>query len=363
MIKSFNFWKNKRVLILGHTGFKGSWLSYTLKLLGAKIYGYSLKPENKNCLFEKLNLKKSFFVKHVYADILDYKKLQKFILNSKAQIIINLAAQSLVRKSYKFPLETFKINYIGSLNILYAAKDMKSLRSIIMITTDKVYENFEKKGGYKETDRLGGFDPYSASKSSSEIAIKSFANSFLKEKKINLATLRAGNVIGGGDWCVDRLIPDIIKSLKYKKKLILRNPKSIRPWQHVLETVFAYLNVAQAMFYKKFKSPNNWNIGPNKSNNISVLEIIKFFKKNFKNLNFELKKSYLKETKVLTLKNNKFKKDFNWKPVLNKKQTLNFTLTWYKYFLSGNTKELNKLTKSQIHYFLKKNNQTKFIKL
>ena len=232
-----------------------------------------------------------------------------------------------------------------------------------MITTDKVYENLEKKGGYKETDRLGGYDPYSASKSSSEIAIKSFANSFLKEKKINLATLRAGNVIGGGDWCEDRLIPDIIKSLKYKKKLILRNPKSIRPWQHVLETVFAYLNVAQAMFYKKFKSPNNWNIGPNKSNNISVLEIIKFFKINFKNLNFELKKSYLKETKVLTLKNNKFKKDFNWKPVLNKKQTLNFTLTWYKYFLSGNTKELNKLTKSQIHYFLKKNNQTKFIKL
>lgn len=355
MIKSFNFWKNKRVLILGHTGFKGSWLSYTLKLLGAKIYGYSLKPENKNCLFEKLNLKKGFFVKHVYADILDYKKLQKFILNSKAQIIINLAAQSLVRKSYKFPLETFKINYIGSLNILYAAKDMKSLRSIIMITTDKVYENFEKKGGYKETDRLGGYDPYSASKSSSEIAIKSFANSFLKEKKINLATLRAGNVIGGGDWCEDRLIPDIIKSLKYKKKLILRNPKSIRPWQHVLETVFGYLYAAEAMFHKKFKSPNTWNIGPNKSNNISVLEIINYFKKNFRNLNFELKKSSLKETKVLKLKNNKFKKDFNWKPVLTKKQTLNFTLTWYNCFLSGNIKELNKLTKLQINHFL--NNQ------
>lgn len=354
MIKGFEFWRNKKVLIFGHTGFKGSWLSYTLKLLGAKIYGYSLRPKDKNCFFEKLNLKKSFFVKHVYADILNYNKLKKFISYSKPEIIINLAAQSLVRKSYYQPLETFNVNYIGSLNILHASQDIKSLKSIMMITTDKVYENLESKNGYKENDKLGGHDPYSASKSSSEIAIKSFAVSYLNQKKINLATLRAGNVIGGGDWCEDRLIPDIIKSLKFKKKLIIRNPNSIRPWQHVLETVFAYLYVAKAMFHKKFKSPNNWNIGPNKSNNISVIEIIKYFQKNFKDLNFQLKKSSLKETKVLKLKNNKFKKDFNWKPVLSKNEMLSFTSSWYGCLLSKNNKKLDQLTKLQIHSFIKK---------
>lgn len=351
MIKDINFWKEKKVFITGHTGFKGAWLSYVLKLLGAKIYGYSLKPQSKNSFFELFQMGNNFFEKNIYANILNFKKIKKKVLEIKPDIVFHLAAQSLVRKSYKKPLETFNINYIGSLNLISACLEQKSIKSIVIATSDKVYDTSKTKI-FNEKDRIGGLDPYSASKASAEIAIKSFASSFFDLTKVGIATVRAGNVIGGGDWGDDRLIPDIIKSLKKKKLLLIRYPKAIRPWQHVLEAIFCYIDIAKHLYTKRTNQFETWNIGV-QDHTWKVIKIIKVFKSEFSDLSFKIirSKSFF-ETNTLKLSNKKFSKTFNWKPVLNTSGAVNFTIKWYKIFLKNNINTLRQITKNQINFFL-----------
>jgi CDP-glucose 4,6-dehydratase len=278
------FWANKKVFITGHTGFKGTWLGIILNILKANIHGYALKPE-KNSLFIKSKILKSFKT-NTFANINDFELLKKKLITIKPTILIHLAAQPLVIESYKNPKKTFETNIIGTLNVLEAAREVKTLKSIIIVTTDKVYKIKKKNKIYVENDELWGTDPYSASKVGAEIVTHSYLNSFFKKKKLKskIATVRAGNVLGGGDFSENRIIPDIYKAIKNKNNLVIRNPNYIRPWQHVIDPLMGYLKLAQIQYYYKKKLNNNWNFGPDKKSFKKVIDVVNFIKKKI-NLN------------------------------------------------------------------------------
>ncbi len=327
------FWNGKKVFITGHTGFKGSWLSIFLTYLGAEVTGYSLKPTTKPSLYQLANIGK-LIKKSIIADVRDYKRLYKEIKNSNATILFHLAAQPLVRYSYLLPKETFDINVVGSLNILECVRKINKIKSTIIITTDKVYDNSKNKI-FQETDRLGGIDPYSSSKVCVEHLFSSYHDSFFKRSsKQRLATVRAGNVIGGGDYSEDRLIPDIYRFAKNKKKIILRNPNSTRPWQHVLEPLSGYLLLAEKLAKNEIsKVSQNWNFGPNISNCKSVKYIANYFAKSLK-LKIKIAKNKSKdfkpETSYLRLSNFKAKKLLKWSPRWSLNNSLNKIIEWNK---------------------------------
>ena len=326
------FWNKKKVFITGHTGFKGSWLCIFLKSLGAEITGYSLEPNTTPNLFNLANLRKKI-KKSTIGDVRDYKKLYREIDKSKANIIFHLAAQPLVRLSYIHPKDTFDVNFSGTLNVLQCIKKIKRINTGIIITTDKVYD-INKNKIFKETDTLGGLDPYSASKVCVEFLFNSYYKSFFGNKNKMIATVRAGNVIGGGDYSLDRLVPDFIKSEKMNRKLFLRNPDSVRPWQHVLEPLNGYLLLAQKIHSKNIKKlKQNWNFGPNISSCKSVKYLTDYLNKFFKLkiVKFEDKKSNFKpETSVLRLSNYKSKKYLNWQPKWPINVSLDKIVYWYK---------------------------------
>ena len=312
-----NFWKGKKVFITGHTGFKGSWLIIILNLLGAKIYGYSLKPK-KNSLFNQINGSK-IIIKNFYQDINNLKVLKSKINLVKPSIIFHLAAQPLVIESFKKPLNTFNTNIIGTANLLEISKNIKSLKSIVIITTDKVYKVRNNKNFFSEQDELGGNDPYSASKVGTEIIVNSYIQSFFSKTKLKnrISTARSGNVIGGGDYSNNRLVPDIIESHNKKKELVIRNPKNIRPWQHVIEPLIGYILLAQKQISKKINSNACWNFGPNRNNFLKVDDVVNIFKKL---INFNVKTSNTNkfpETKILKLNNNKSLRKLKWIPKWN----------------------------------------------
>ena len=255
-----NFWYRKKVFITGHTGFKGSWLSLWLLKLGAELKGYSLKPNTSPSIYKALKLNE--VIESEINDIRNFNELEKSITSFKPDILFHMAAQPLVRDSYKDPLYTFETNTIGTANVLEACKFSTNLKTIIIVTTDKCYENDERSSAYVETDSMGGKDPYSASKGCAELITSSYRHSFLKDLKKGVSSVRAGNVIGGGDWSKDRLIPDILRSFEEGKKLSIRNPDAIRPWQYVLEPLSGYLMLAQNLHddYVNFSSP--FNFGP-----------------------------------------------------------------------------------------------------
>ncbi|MCX7817502.1 MAG: CDP-glucose 4,6-dehydratase [Syntrophales bacterium] len=266
-----NFWRKKRVLITGHTGFKGSWLTLWLTELGAMVSGIALPPITKPNLFEEANLSKK--IESNICDIRDTRGLIELVHNIEPEIVFHLAAQALVRASYKDPLGTFQTNIMGSANLLEALRGTKSIRVVVMVTTDKVYCNKEWYYPYRENDPLGGFDPYSASKAASEIVIESYKNSYFSSRSIALATARAGNVIGGGDWAEDRLIPDAIKAWQAGQPLLVRNPEAIRPWQHVLEPLLGYIVLAQKLWdCPELSGP--YNFGPATEEAIKVRDIV-----------------------------------------------------------------------------------------
>ena len=337
------FWKNKNVFITGHTGFKGSWLLLWLLKLGSNVTGYSLKPDINFQLFKNLYpcIKNNF--KHIEGDIRDLENLRESILANKPDIIFHLAAQPLVRESYLKPIETWEINTIGTLNILEAAsKSLENVCSIILVTTDKVYENKEWTYGYRETDRLGGYDPYSASKAGAEIAVSSWRNSFCNNinqtKNINLhiSTCRAGNVIGGGDWAKDRIVPDAINYLHIGKTIKLRNPNAKRPWQHVLEPLSGYILLAEKLYFDK-KLAEPFNFGPLNKSNISVCELIQEIIKYWGSGEWESIQNNKEphEATLLQLQIDKAYSKLNWEPVLDIDQTVRKTVNWYKSYLKG----------------------------
>lgn len=348
--------KGKRVFLTGHTGFKGAWMLQVLHLLGAEVVGYSLAPKSKEDLYCQID-GDMYCQKSIIADICNINKLKSSILACKPHFVFHLAAQSLVIPSYANPIETFTTNTLGTANILEAIRVINEPTVAVMITTDKVYENNEKGVPFKEEDKLGGYDPYSASKAASEIVISSYQHSFFnidehyKHQK-SIASVRAGNVIGGGDWSDNRIIPDIIKAIEANKNVILRNPNAVRPWQHVLEPIFAYLLLASKMEEAPNDLCTSFNIGPEKEDEKTVLELVQMFLKVFgKQEQYEIQqdKNRLHEAQLLMLDNSKLKQALNWQPKLTAEQAIIWTAEWYENKSTGaHTK-----CKNQIMQYLK----------
>lgn len=351
------FWKNKRVFITGHTGFKGSWLVLTLKSLGAKITGYALDPISKPNFFDNLNLSK--LLENDYRqDIQDFSTLNKLIKRSKPDIIFHLAAQSSVLVSYENPDDTLKTNVIGTFNLLQAIRSNKSIKSVIVVTTDKVYLNEDKKINFNESSKLGGHDIYSSSKACCEIITESYRNSFIKDQNCRIATVRSGNCIGGGDWTEDRIIKDCVEAFIKKKNLIIRSPNATRPWQHVMEPIFGYLKLGEKLFSKNGeKYVGSWNFGPNNTN-LSVLNLAKLGRKIFNSKSKIIIKKNIKKTKheakYLSLDSKKSLKKLNWRVYMKPENSLRLTFDWFKVFYSKKNKtEIINYTNKQIQNFQK----------
>ena len=351
------FWKNKRVFITGHTGFKGSWLVLTLKSLGAKITGYALDPISKPNFFDNLNLSK--LLENDYRqDIQDFSTLNELIKRSKPDIIFHLAAQSSVLVSYENPDDTLKTNVIGTFNLLQAIRSNKSIKSVIVVTTDKVYLNEDKKINFNESSKLGGHDIYSSSKACCEIITESYRNSFIKDQNCRIATVRSGNCIGGGDWTEDRIIKDCVEAFIKKKNLIIRSPNATRPWQHVMEPIFGYLKLGEKLFSKNGeKYVGSWNFGPNNTN-LSVLNLAKLGRKIFNSKSKIIIKKNIKKTKheakYLSLDSKKSLKKLNWRVYMKPENSLRLTFDWFKVFYSKKNKiKIINYTNKQIQNFQK----------
>jgi CDP-glucose 4,6-dehydratase len=330
---TLSFFRNKKVFITGHTGFKGSWLSFILDFHGVKVKGFSKKPNTNPNLFDNLSFSKSF--DSVIGDIKDYELLKREILNFKPDFIFHLAAQPIVMESYKDPVETFNTNFNGTLNLLESIRELNQC-SVVIITTDKVYDNNETKLSFKETDKLGGKDPYSSSKSASELLIASYSSSFFSDTNINISTARAGNIIGGGDWSLYRLLPDVIRCCFEKSELTIRNPESVRPWQHVLDPIFGYIELARKLNSNPEKHKGSWNFGPDENNPISVKEIIDMIITKGLQFNIRIQNDITKkESKFLQLDISKSKNILNWTPKWSTEDSVEHTINWYKDFYNN----------------------------
>lgn len=354
-MKNLKIFRNSRVIVTGHTGFKGSWLTAWLKQLGANVMGISLDPPTYPSHFEasKINLG----IKDVRLDIRDKVKLEQKITAFKPNFVFHLAAQSLVGLSYKNPTTTWQTNVFGTLNILESLRKLKNVCNVVIITSDKCYFNREIHYGYKETDILGGKDPYSGSKASAELLIKSYINSFFlgNKPKIRIATARAGNVIGGGDWANNRIIPDCVRAWSKNKKAKLRNPRATRPWQHVLESVGGYLCLAINLSFNKHLHGEAFNFGPNLSREYSVLELVKTMGVYWKNISWKEMPKFRKEfyeSELLRLNCNKAKKIMKWKNILKFSETVEMTTSWYRGYYE-NPKNIDKITRKQIREYEK----------
>lgn len=355
-IQMRNFYKNKKVLITGHSGFKGSWLTQVLLGLGADITGISLIPEVEPNLFNILKIENK--TKNYFADIRDFKNIKGILVKEKPEIIFHLAAQPLVRDSYNDPLKTYSTNIIGTANVLQAVKEIESVRSVVVITTDKVYENKEWMYPYREIDSLGGYDPYSASKAAADIIADSYIKSFFNTKTFKknhntlIAIARAGNVIGGGDWAKDRLVADIIRAVYEKnEKIIIRNSEAIRPWQHVMEPLWGYMLLAKGLYEGRLELVGAWNFGPNDESFICVGDLVKSAIKILGKGKMNIKRDKSKhEAGILKLDIAKSKNILGWRPILSFEESLKFTLNWYRNYYEKKEDPV-KFTDNQIKYF------------
>ena len=352
-MKLYNFFKNKKVLVTGHTGFKGSWLVTWLNVLGCKVMGISLNPTTGDNHFTVL--KKNLNIIDKRFDIRNEKLLKKHVKQFKPDIVFHLAAQAIVSTSYIHPKLTFETNVLGTLNLLNVLGELKHKCIAIFVTSDKCYKNVEVTRGYTETDVLGGDDFYSSSKASAELVIHSFYKSFIKDKNkfLRIGTARAGNVVGGGDWSKNRLIPDCVKCWSKNQTVMLRNPNSTRPWQHVLEALSGYLHLAYQLNNKKELNGESFNFSNNEIKNFTVLKFIKGIKKYWNNANWKVyKNSSFFESTLLQLNSNKAKKILNWKNKLKLSETIKLVGEWYTVYYKSNKKLIS--TKEQIIYYMKK---------
>ena len=327
-----NVYRNRRVLVTGHTGFKGSWLTSWLQTLGSDVSGISLPPKTLHSHWNLLDLD----IDSRYIDIRDENNIKQAFVEIQPEIVFHLAAQPLVRLSYQQPLETWSTNVIGTANILNACRNIECLSSILVVTTDKCYENKEWVWGYRETDPLGGYDPYSASKAGTELVVVSYRKSFFNETSSPLlATARAGNVIGGGDWSLDRLIPDLVRSRIANESLEIRSPHATRPWQHVLECLSGYLLLGQQLLSRNPIYADAWNFGPNHSGNRSVSEVLSTMKAHWSELEWHCgEQSHPHEATLLHLDSSKARQMLAWKPVWTFEEGVAATASWYQEWLT-----------------------------
>lgn len=323
-----NIYNGRRILVTGHTGFKGSWLALWLQKLGANVAGISLDPETTPNHWDVLSMD----LPDHRVDIRDSESTTKIISEAAPEIVFHLAAQPLVRRSYLDPLETWSTNVVGTATVLNACRKADSLRAIVVVTTDKVYANKNWHWGYRETDPLGGHDPYSASKACSEIVAASFRSAFFYEENSPLlATVRAGNVIGGGDWSEDRLIPDLVRAATSKQTLEIRSPNATRPWQHVLECLSGYLMIGQKLLEGHREFASEWNFGPERSDNRRVIEILDILKSCWTDIRWNTAtQPQPHEAALLHLDNSKAKSLLGWNPVWTLETTLQATAEWYR---------------------------------
>ncbi|HEX2927887.1 MAG TPA: CDP-glucose 4,6-dehydratase [Ruminiclostridium sp.] len=350
-----NFWSGKRVFITGHTGFKGSWLCLLLHSLGANITGYALKPPTNPSMYELCGIE--HFVNSVTGDIRNTELLSKVLCETEPEIVIHMAAQPLVRESYRNPVETYEINTMGTVYLLDGIRKVKSVKSVVNVTTDKCYENKEWNWGYREIDTLGGYDPYSNSKSCSEMVTLSYRNSFFNPKDykihgVGVASARAGNVIGGGDWADDRLVPDCLRAIFDKRNMTIRNPASIRPWQHVLEPLYGYILLAQRLYSEGDTFASGWNFGPNDDDAKPVEWIVnKIYEKWGSTLLYATGSSEnLHEANYLKLDCSKAKAILGWSPKWNLEQAIEKVVEWAKAYKEG--KDLLEISLKQIEEYL-----------
>lgn len=340
-----NFYNGKRILITGHTGFKGSWLSIWLQSLGSEVIGISLDPNTDRDNFVLSEIKNRII--DIRGDIRDGNLLKEIFHKFQPEIVFHLAAQPLVRLSYEIPVETYEVNVMGSIHVMEAIRVTKSVKVAIMITTDKCYENREQIWGYRENEAMGGYDPYSSSKGAAEIAIASWRRSFFHPDQYqkhgkSIASVRAGNVIGGGDWALDRIIPDCIKAIEAGKPIDIRSPKAIRPWQHVLEPLSGYMLLAQKSWDEPTKYCEGWNFGPRCESIANVWDVAtkvigNYGKGELKDLS---NPNDLHEANLLTLDISKAKFQLGWEPRLTIDQTVELTVDWYKRYKSENVKSV-----------------------
>ena len=353
--KLTEYYRDKRVLVTGHTGFKGSWLVKFLETLGANVYGYSLENSSIPNHYSLFNIND---INEVKGDILDVNLLKKTFENVKPDIVFHLAAQALVTASYKNPVETYQTNVNGTANILEAIRGCESVKSVICITTDKVYENKEWNYAYREIDQLGGHDPYSSSKACCEILVSSFRNSFFNISEFGIkhntliATARAGNVIGGGDWSDNRLFPDIVKSASINESVKIRNGNSIRPWQHVLDCLNGYLILGSRLIERDSSCATSWNFSPNIDQTRNVLSVVKIASHEWDKVKFDIapRSNTFHEAKNLMLDNSKAINELNWYPKWDTEVSIKKTIKWYREFYENN----NVITDNQISEFLNK---------
>jgi CDP-glucose 4,6-dehydratase len=356
MVNDINFWRDKKVLLTGHTGFKGSWLSIWLQHLGAILTGYSLGPPTEPNLFELAHVARG--MRNIRGDIRNLDSLKKTMLESQAEIVIHMAAQPLVRHSYKFPVETYATNVLGTVNLLEGVRASNKVKAVINVTTDKCYENREWFWGYREIDRLGGHDPYSNSKACSELVTASYRKSFFNKENyishgVAVASARAGNVIGGGDFSVDRLVPDCMKALLSGDKITIRNPKAVRPWQHVLEPLSGYLLLAEYLYKDGAHYAEAWNFGPHESDAIPVeLLVEQICSKWGPDASYQLNNSSYQphEANYLMLDCTKAHKKLGWSPRWNLDKAINSVIEWTKSY--KDRQNIRECCQKQIHYYL-----------
>jgi CDP-glucose 4,6-dehydratase len=330
-----SFWSGRRVLLTGHTGFKGSWLSLWLQSLGATLRGISLPPPTKPALFEVARVPEG--MEHRIVDIRDFSAVKIQFDEFKPEIVIHMAAQPLVRFSYDQPIETYATNVMGTVHVLEAARCCGSVKAIVNITTDKCYENREWLWGYREMEPMGGHDPYSSSKGCAELVSNAYRNSFLKDAGIALATARAGNVIGGGDWATDRLVPDILRSLEKREPVLIRNPNAIRPWQHVLEPLFGYLLLAERLYLRGHSDAEAWNFGPRDEDACSVQFIVEHLCERWGgDAAWALQPgNHPHEANFLKLDISKARQRLQWAPRWSLETALKHIIGWHHAWLSG----------------------------
>ena len=348
------FYRGKKVLVTGHTGFKGSYMCKLLIMLGADVTGYSLEPPTEPALFNILKLSES--MNSIIGDIRDLSKLQSVFTETKPEIVIHMAAQPIVRESYSNPVYTYDVNVMGTVNFLECVRNTPSVKSVINVTTDKVYLNREWEWGYREDEELKGYDPYSNSKSCSELVTYSYVNSFFKDRDIAVSTCRAGNVIGGGDFASDRIIPDCFRAVSKGEDIIVRNPYSTRPYQHVLEPVYVYLMIAMRQ-YADNSLAGNYNVGPDDADCYTTGDLVDLFCKKWKQKTGK-KVNWINkydggphEANFLKLDCSKLKTTFGWKPMMNVDSAMDYIVAWYYSFLRMNA--LSDVTEETIINLLK----------